>query len=233
MGYIYKITNLNNNKIYIGKTERTIAIRWREHKKNIKNLQHLPLYKALKKYGVENFKIEEIETCNNLLLDEREIYWINYYKSNRKGIGYNCTGGGEGGIQTYDDTIDLIIERYNNGERLDLLCKEFHHDYETIRPKLVEKGLIINTNAGPQKLSKVIYALNPNDKTIENRYDSISAAGRALCAEGKNPRAIANHIGKYKNTDTVSHGYLWRTETNELEELFKEHKIRKELTKHD
>lgn len=35
MGYIYKITNLINNKIYIGKTERTIQQRWAEHKKKV------------------------------------------------------------------------------------------------------------------------------------------------------------------------------------------------------
>ena len=216
MGYIYKITNTINDKMYIGKTERTISVRWREHKKNIKNLSHLPLYRALDKYGVENFTIEEIEQCNNLLLDEREIFWIAFYKSDKKDIGYNCTSGGEGGIKNYEESIDAIIKRYNNGERLDLLCKEFHHDYETIRPKLIEKGLKINTNAGPQKLSKAVYALNPKDETIINRYESISAAGRSLCEEGRNPRAITNHICRYKNTNTVSHGFLWRTETEDL-----------------
>jgi predicted GIY-YIG superfamily endonuclease len=34
MGYIYKITNTINNKLYIGKTINTIALRWGEHQKN-------------------------------------------------------------------------------------------------------------------------------------------------------------------------------------------------------
>ena len=38
MGYIYKITNLINDKKYIGKTERSIKARWKEHLKNIKTL---------------------------------------------------------------------------------------------------------------------------------------------------------------------------------------------------
>ena len=42
-------------------------------------------------------------------------------------------------------------------------------------------------------------------------YESISAAGRALCKPGKNPRAIANHICKQKDTQNVCHGFLWRT----------------------
>ena len=57
-------------------------------------------------------------------------------------------------------------------------------------------------------------ALDPNTREIVKVYESISAAGRAICKEGKNPRAIANHISKYKNTSTISHGYLWKTVEN-------------------
>ena len=59
MGYIYKITNNINGKSYIGKTERTIEIRWKEHLRHIASLQdRLPLYKAMAKYGKENFIVE-------------------------------------------------------------------------------------------------------------------------------------------------------------------------------
>lgn len=209
MGYIYKITNTINNKCYIGKTERTIQARWADHKKSMKKLIHLPLYAALNKYGIDNFTIEELEQCENSVIDEREIYWIKFYNS--YGEGYNCTGGGEGGIKYYEEHIDEIIERYLNGERLDLLCKEFHYDYASFRPKLIERGITINTNAGPDKLSKQIYAIDPTTQQIVAQYPSISAAARAICEEGKNPRAIGNHIGKYKNTKTISHGFLWKT----------------------
>lgn len=214
MGYIYKITNIMNNKSYIGKTERTIAQRWAEHKKNMKKLSHLPLYAAFIKYGIENFTIEEIEECETNILDEREIYWINFYHT--YGEGYNCTGGGEGGIKSYEEHMDEIIERYQKGERLDELCKEFHYDYASFRPKLIEKGITINTNAGPAKLSKKVLAIDPKTQKIIAEYPSISAAARDICEEGKNPRAIGNHIGKYKNTQTISHGYLWKTVESEL-----------------
>lgn len=52
MAFIYKITNLINNKCYIGKTERTILSRWKEHLQKRKTLD-LPLYRALNKYGIE------------------------------------------------------------------------------------------------------------------------------------------------------------------------------------
>jgi group I intron endonuclease len=213
MGYIYKITNNINNKCYVGKTERTIQIRWLEHTRLSMRNVDLPLYRAFLKYGIDNFSIEEVEECDNTVIDEREIYWIDYFDAYTK--GYNCTAGGEGGLQTYDENIDNIIERYLNGERLDQLCKEYHYEYMCVRREMEERGIVINTFAGPEKLSKKIYAINPITLEVVAEYASISAAGRALCEEGKNPRAISNHIGKQKDTKHITHGFLWRTTITE------------------
>lgn len=73
MGYIYKIVNDINNKIYIGKTEFNIEKRFKEHcQDSKKGYENRPLYKAMNKYGIEHFSIEKIEECNNL--EEREKY---------------------------------------------------------------------------------------------------------------------------------------------------------------
>ena len=214
MGYIYKITNKINGKCYIGKTERTVQIRWSEHSRPSRLKLKLPLYRAFLKYGIENFSVQEIEECDNSILDEREIYWIDYFNTYRK--GYNCTEGGEGGKKTYKEDIDDIIERYINGEGLYYLCKEYHYDYMCIKSKMEAKGIKINPTAGPEKLSTKIYAVDPITLKVVAEYESISAAGRALCKEGRNPRAITNHICKQKDTEHVSHGFLWRTTiTNE------------------
>lgn len=210
MAFIYKITNLTNNKCYIGKTERTVQERWNEHKRKRKTLD-LPLYRAMNKYGVEQFTIETIEECESKIIDEREKYWIEYYNSCK--LGYNCNMGGEGGfLYLPDSELQEIIDRYKQGERLDTLCKEYHHNYYSIKTAFESQGIIINTNAGPAKLSKKIFAINPVTLQVEQEYESISAAARAICQDGKNPKAIVNHISKYKNTSTVSHGYLWKTE---------------------
>ena len=60
-GYIYKITNLINQKAYIGKTTSTIEKRWKEHCQDYKRRQYekRPLYDAMNKYGIENFSIEK------------------------------------------------------------------------------------------------------------------------------------------------------------------------------
>lgn len=99
MGNIYKITNLINNKIYIGQTKASIFKRFKQHFHDRKKLSYLPLYKAFLKYSLVNFKVELIENCKNELLDEREIYYIDLFESyffDFPDKGYNMTKGGKG-----------------------------------------------------------------------------------------------------------------------------------------
>lgn len=208
MGFIYKITNNINQKSYIGKTERSIQVRYKEHLRH-KDYLDLPLYRAFNKYGVENFTITEIEECDNKDLDNREIYWINFYKTYSD--GYNCTAGGEGGIKTYEEDIEEIISRYQKGERLDLLCKEFHHDYASIRPHLIAKGLSIDTHAGPKKLAKRVMKINPADNKCIEIYESISDAARAICPENTSYKSYINGIRRNLNKNSIYHKYLWKT----------------------
>ena len=55
-------------------------------------------HKALNKHGFKNFDISIIERCHDQIeLDKREIYWINYYNSTDTKFGYNLDGGGHKG----------------------------------------------------------------------------------------------------------------------------------------
>ena len=97
MGYIYKIVNLINNKVYIGQTARTLEERYKEHLNHAKSHDRDGLlYKAMNKYGLENFKISMLEEVDNNKLNEREIYYIALYKATQKRFGYNMTEGGNG-----------------------------------------------------------------------------------------------------------------------------------------
>lgn len=96
IGYIYKITNLVNNKVYIGKTIQGIKARWYGHLKKAKTGQGHYLHSAIRKYGPQNFKIEEVCKCYSPEeLNEQEIYWISFYHSMNPKLGYNLTSGGE------------------------------------------------------------------------------------------------------------------------------------------
>ena len=92
MAHIYKITNILNNKIYIGKTEHIDPIkRWKEHIKDSKRERNKnrPIYKAINKYGVENFSFEILEETDKP--EQQEIYYISLYDSYKN--GYNATIG--------------------------------------------------------------------------------------------------------------------------------------------
>ena len=111
MAYIYKITNKLNGKIYIGKTTKTIEERYKEHCNDYMKdrNENRPLYRAMKKYGIKNFSIEEIEECSTSNSSERETYWIEYYNSFSN--GYNATRGGDG--KAYIDR-ELVYKTYLN-----------------------------------------------------------------------------------------------------------------------
>ena len=100
-GVIYKCTNKLNGKIYIGKTTKSFEGYCRKNilnalnRTDVKHGQKRRFYCALRKYGQGNFKWEVIERCGSLELNDREIYWIDFFDSFRK--GYNLTKGGDGG----------------------------------------------------------------------------------------------------------------------------------------
>lgn len=96
-GNIYKITNLINNKIYIGQTIYSIEERWKAHCTCVKyNNHHSLFHNAIRKYGEENFKIELIDTADTFEeLNEKEIKYIKEYNSLTPN-GYNMTEGGQG-----------------------------------------------------------------------------------------------------------------------------------------
>jgi group I intron endonuclease len=111
---IYLITNLINNKKYVGQTlQGREERRWQEHSIFCIN-ENKPLYNALKKYGAENFEFKVIETnISEELIDEREKYYIKYYNTfYLNGQGYNMTEGGQGihGYVHTDETRSRIKE---------------------------------------------------------------------------------------------------------------------------
>jgi len=120
-GYIYKTTNLVDGKIYIGQKKSSIFL-GQKYLGSGKNVR-----RAIKKYGKHNFKVELIEEIENVsLMDEREIYWVSYYKSTDKSIGYNISEGGK-------------VNRTMVGENNPFYGK--HHAQETLlKNSLYHKG---------------------------------------------------------------------------------------------
>lgn len=93
---IYKISNTVTSKLYIGLTSVSLKERWTNHKSNAKNPQKYTsaLYAAIRKYGIENFQIEQIDTA--VTLEELNIKEQTYIKAlnTLAPNGYNLDNGG-------------------------------------------------------------------------------------------------------------------------------------------
>lgn len=86
---IYKITNLDNQKCYVGQAAN-LADRWKQHIKRgvgADTPTRNKLYPAMQAIGVERFSFEVVEECGRDQLDAREDYWQDYFKA--KEFGYS------------------------------------------------------------------------------------------------------------------------------------------------
>lgn len=90
---IYKLTNLTNGYVYIGQAVN-LGDRIKDHVKAGIGIDtpNSKLYVAMKEVGVEQFSYEVIEKCTADQLNDREKYWIEYYRSQE--VGYNMRQGG-------------------------------------------------------------------------------------------------------------------------------------------
>mgnify|MGYP000857226395 FL=1 len=105
---IYKLTNLVNNKIYVGATTEGASYRFRRHVIKANGGGTTAICNAIREYGENNFKIETIELCKDLAhMNERENYWIVLLGATNPEIGYNNKLGGGVRFQS-DETKEKI-----------------------------------------------------------------------------------------------------------------------------
>lgn len=95
--FLYKITNLINNKIYIGQTVQQPRCRWNRHKSDARKKNPTQyITRAMKKYGIDNFIFEVIAACKTYEdTNDTEIFIIAQHNSCNKKNGYNISSGGK------------------------------------------------------------------------------------------------------------------------------------------
>lgn len=95
---IYKLTNLINNKIYVGKSTNVFHRKFQHaYSARVSRNHNLHLKRAIIKHGRNNFIFSIIEFCPKEILDERETFWIKRLKTTNSNFGYNKTFGGKEG----------------------------------------------------------------------------------------------------------------------------------------
>jgi group I intron endonuclease len=96
--FVYLVTNSANGKRYVGITTASLEQRWYQHRWLAAKGATQALYKAIRKYGAEQFQIEPIDTANTLeeLLVKERAHIERLGTFTKNGRGYNMTLGGDG-----------------------------------------------------------------------------------------------------------------------------------------
>ncbi len=114
--YIYKITNQINGKLYVGRTSKLLNVRLQKHKQDAYRGVNTYFYRAIRKYKIENFKIEEIDKTDSIseaiFKESNFIKSLNSFRPN----GYNTTLLTNGGLCDSPD-VNMKKRRAQQGSR--------------------------------------------------------------------------------------------------------------------
>ena len=210
--YIYLITNLINDKVYIGQSSKswTSSLDYYGSGTLIKQ--------AIEAYGIENFNKTLLQECQSKEeLNEAECYWIDHYSSRLNKELYNITKGGIGGV-TYTKG-SLIYEQCkhklghlgkdNPGSREDVINKRVHTWANRIEAgKLPTSGIKHGNYKGKMEKKHDKYkggapSVNAKQVCIDDvNYQSLNEASRTL---GISPETISRRCksNKYKNYNII------------------------------
>jgi group I intron endonuclease len=209
MHYLYRITDLLNNKIYIGQAVNPNR-RWVDHKWNSKQSEPIQyISRAMAKYGIENFIFEVISTCRTQEdTNEVEAILIEQYNSRDKQFGYNIKPGGNNAPHAEETkekqrqaTIKQIAEkghpaagRIVTQETRDLMRKirlENPIEYTEETRQRMSDAHIGHT----QSEETIIKRMESIQKILDNRdYSDIKCYAPGCNVSGKNKYIILNSI---------------------------------------
>lgn len=195
MSEIYIVKNIVNNKVYIGKTSRGVQTRWTEHLRDSENKDFL-LYRAIRKYGAENFSLEILEETEFEL--EREMFYINLYESNNPTKGYNMTMGGEGHL-IYD--YDAVIKKYLELKNILRTAEFFSCSKDTVR------AVLKRFNVESKKNGKQVSCYDRNGNKILT-FESIILASAYF--EGLRGSSVSNIKNALNNPHRRACGLFWK-----------------------
>lgn len=203
--YIYQIRNKANGKSYVGKTLKTVEIRWKEHCAEALKERHKdrPLYRAIRKYGVDNFELSILEEVTNVnTINDREVYWIDALGTFRN--GYNATKGGNG---RYLADYDPIYQLWDDGLNVDEISSVLNHDCGTIRSALDRKNITLKDRKerGIETVITPVAQLDKDTLEVIHVFPSIKQAYAHLNKEQSGH--IASVCTGKRNS---AYGYKWR-----------------------
>jgi hypothetical protein len=176
--YIYKTTNVINNKIYIGQCKRQVDYYLGSGKL---------LKRAIIKYGKNNFINEIIYWSFDVdNLNEKEKHFIKLFKSQDKMIGYNITAGGLGHCCILsEDHKSNISKSLTNKKKSEEHVKNLKKVFNTIEYK-EKRQIACNTEGYKEKIKNI------GKWNIGRERNDLSLRNETLANEGKHPMQLNN-----------------------------------------
>lgn len=206
MGYIYKISNNFDNRVYIGQTRNKPQDRWSSHKGDARNGNPLYLYRAMRKHGIENFFFEVIEEVENDLLNEREIFWISQFDSHHN--GYNLTLGGGGFGKIDDSEKKAVCDLWDEGKSFGQICEEVN-----MSPTSVQKALWAHDGYSVEESKRRGYQVSRKYTPVVQYDDdgNYVAVYRSISEAAKINNLFITNIGEsVRNPHRRAGGFRWR-----------------------
>jgi predicted GIY-YIG superfamily endonuclease len=202
---VYKITNNVNGHGYIGITQCALAKRWREHLCAARTGSDKRLYRAMRKYGTDNFSIvviHEATSFEELQRLECELV-IEHNTHAKNGQGYNLTAGGEGrdrADQKFGEALpySLLTEEIvafardpqhwniSNADVLALIADKFDLDCSIDTVKDARNGSSwthLNIKYPPVKRGKGVRHDVMSAKTLKEKRDNLAKYRAAAIAK--------------------------------------------------
>lgn len=214
---IYKIENKVNGKVYIGQSVN-IEKRWNAHRCELLRNAHYNehLQRSWNKYGEDKFDFILIEECEETELNDKEIYWIDYYRSCEEQFGYNSQIGGAG------DVLYKPVLQFD-------LSKNFIKEWKNAREASLETGVpqqgIYGSCVKKFKHSRLFiwvykddyvdsssldwYFENQKRKNV-NQYDLFGRFIKTWSGHKEIKDTLGYSVNQCTNhTILTSHGYIW------------------------
>jgi group I intron endonuclease len=201
---VYLITNLLNNKQYVGQTIQSLEKRWQRHCWKSTSQNSMPICKAIAKYGKDNFKIELLTSCiSQEELNEKELFYTNELNTWSPN-GYNLRAG-EGRGSMSDETKAKIATANTGMKRTPEARQNMSeaHKGKVLPPEQRKKISDANKGENNHFYGKT-HTQEELDK-MSKTYTIISPEGEIMTITN-----MAEHCRKYglnkKNMSSVIHG---------------------------
>lgn len=175
---VYLLTNLVNGRYYVGRTvnpdlhDYLSVKRWAARHDKVPSM---PLIRAMRKYGVENFKAEVLTTTDSIKqLDELERLWIAVLDAQH--FGYNVAAGGSGASRPCSEDTKRKIGIANKGRKpAGYVRTEKHKQQLSERPRISrETGYALASWENGGNVSAYLSKETPEQKA--KRYAAIKAS---------------------------------------------------------